>query len=56
MSDGEAWPGQADFEDGIFEMQRRQTGRAERPVLLLRVLQNKQLDAVFDRLDVLADA
>lgn len=53
---GQAWPGQADFDDRIREMQCCQPRRAERPVLLLRVLQDQELDLVLDRLDGFADA
>src|SRR6185437_6979223 len=53
---GQARPGQADLERGVLEMLRREARRAERPVLLLRMLQNEQREAALDRLDRIADA
>ena len=53
---GEAWPGQADLDDCILEMHGGQPRGAERPVLLLRVLQDQQRDLAFDRRDAVADA
>jgi hypothetical protein len=37
-------------------MQRGQPRRAERPVLLLRMLQDQQFDLVLDRRDAVANA
>ena len=37
-------------------MQRGEPRRAERAVLLLRVLENQELDAVVERRDEIADA
>ena len=53
---GEAWPGQADFDDRILEMHRRQPRGTEPPVLLLRVLQDQEFDPAFDRRNAVADA
>ena len=53
---GQARPGQADLDHRILEMQRRQPRGAERPVLLLRMLQDQQRDPAFDRRDAVADA
>jgi hypothetical protein len=51
-----ARPGQADLHHGVLEMARREAGRAERAVLLLRVLQDQHRNAVLDRHDAVADA
>ena len=40
----------------ILEMQRGQPRRAERPVLLLRMLQDQQRNPAFDRRDAVANA
>ncbi len=53
---GETGPGQSNLERRVLQMQRRQPGRSERPVLLLRMLEDQKLDAVIDRRDVGADA
>src|SRR5216683_335226 len=53
---GQARPRQADLERGVAEMQGCQARRAERPVLLLRMLQDEKADAVLDRLDRIANA
>ncbi len=53
---GKARPRQADLQHRILEMQRGQPRGAERPVLLLRMLQDQQRDLVFDRRDAVADA
>jgi hypothetical protein len=53
---GQARPGQADLDHGIFEMHRGQPRGAERPVLLLRVLQDQERYIAFDWLDAVADA
>ena len=53
---GQARPRQADLEHRIRKMQRGQPRGAERPVLLLRMLQDQQRDLVLDRRDAVADA
>ena len=49
-------PRQADLEMRVLEMPRRQPRRAEQAVLLLRMLQDEQFDAVVERRDEIADA
>jgi len=51
-----ARPRQADPDDRARKMLRGQPRGAERPVLLLRVLQDQERDFAFDRRDAVADA
>src|SRR5262249_17765090 len=52
----QAWPGQPDLHHRVLEMLRGQPRGAERPVLLLGMLQDQKCDAVIDRRDAVADA
>ena len=54
---GQARPGQPDLHASAFsKCMRGQPRGAERPVLLLRMLQDQQRDPVLDRRDAVADA
>src|SRR5262249_16266542 len=52
----QAGPGQPYLHHGILKMLRGQPRGAERPVLLLRMLEDQDRDAVIERLDAVADA
>ena len=52
----QARPRQSDLQHGILEMQRGQPRRAQRPVLLLRMLQDQQRYPAVDRRDAVANA
>ena len=52
---GQARPRQSDFQHRILEMQGGQPRGAERPILLLRMLQDQQRNAVLDRHNAVAD-
>ena len=52
----QARPRQSNLQHGILEMQRGQPRGAERPVLLLRMLQDQQRCPALDRRDAVADA
>src|SRR5262249_2424311 len=53
---GEARPGQADLEQRVLEVQRREPCGAKLSILLLRVLQDKQRHLVVDPRDSFAHA
>ena len=53
---GKARPRQSDLQHRVLEMQGGQPRGAERPVLLLRMLQDQQRNAAFDRRNAVADA
>src|SRR6185437_13058484 len=53
---GETRPGESDLERRALEVERREARRAERHILLLRMLQDDQLDARVDGRDPGADA